>query len=218
LSSGSCPSKRAIVIIAARMPQSKDDSAKTLRAEYAVIEEAARLLREIKGVLPEGRDAALGKLFAAGKEGLPDDELRKEARAAVIRELLEYLQTELKPPPRPRPAEPKKERGDGILISLLKLHFGHNANVRKVEEHGLELGLFYVNILDVVLDAIGVPGWKKVEGTPEPESVAAGGGHDDEPFDRQWCWGTYEEMIEEGTEEEFMAFLTAVREKQRGRP
>lgn len=204
----------------ASMPRSNDDSSKTLRAEYAVIEEAARLLREITGVLPEGRDAALGKLFDAGKEGLPDDELRKVARAAVIRELLEYLHTELKPLPRPRPlpVEPKKERGDEILISLLKLHFGHNATVRKVEEHGLELGLFYVNILDVVLDALGVPGWKKVEETPEPESVAAGGGYDDEPFDRQWCWGTYEEMIVEGTEEEFVAFLTAVREKQRGRP
>jgi hypothetical protein len=203
----------------ARRPRSKDDSAKTLRAEYAVIEEAARLLREITGVLPEGRDAALGKLFASGKEGLPDDELRKEARAAVIRELLEYLQTELKPPPRPRPksAEPKKERGDEILISLLKLHFGHNTTVRKVEQHGLDLNPFYINVLDVVLDALGVPGWEEVKETPEPGSFAMDGEHDDDDdsFDRQWCWGTYEEMVEAGTEEEFVAFLTAVREKQR---
>jgi hypothetical protein len=168
-------------------------------------------------VLPEGRVAALDKLFAAGKEGLPDDELRGEARAAVIRELLEYLKTELKPLPRPqlKPVEPKRERGDEILISLLKLHFDHNATVRKVEDHGLELGPFYVNILDVVLDALGVPSWKEVEEPPDPESFTAGGEYDDERFDRQWCWGTYELMINEGTEEEFAAFLTAVREKQR---
>jgi hypothetical protein len=202
----------------ARMPRSNDDSSKTLRAEYAVIEEAARLLRELTGVMPEARDAALGKLFTAGKEGLPDDELRKEARAAVIRELLEYLQTELKPLPRPRPkpVEPKKERGDEILISLLKLHFDHNTTVRKVEQHGLDLNPFYINVLDVVLDALGVPGWKEIKESTESESFSTDGEYDDDDsFDRQWCWSTYEEMVNEGTEEEFVAFLTVVREKQR---
>jgi hypothetical protein len=74
-----------------------------LKAEYIVIEESARLLDEIKSILPESRDEALFNVLEADGEDLPEGEFRKKARTAVIRELLEYLETELNPPPRQRP-------------------------------------------------------------------------------------------------------------------
>jgi len=74
-----------------------------LKAEYIVIEEAARLLDEIKDILPESRDMALFNILEAGEEELPEVKFRKKARIAIIRELLEYLETELNPPPRQRP-------------------------------------------------------------------------------------------------------------------
>lgn len=194
------------------MPPSREDYVKALRSEYIVAEEAARLLREIADALPESRRMALCELFAADKEGLPDDEFRREARAAVIRELLEYLQTELYPPPRPRPrlVSAKDDMTDQTLIKLLRLHFEHNKKVSEVERRGIELGYFYVNVLDIVLDDLGVSGWEEVKEIDDSDDESA-----PEPFDRQWCWGTYEEMVNEGTEEEFRAFLAAVRQEQR---
>lgn len=199
------------------MPLSKEEYAKALRSEYIVAEEAARLLAEVEGVLPDAVRTALCELFAADKEGIPDEEFTREARAAVIRELLEYLQTELNPPPRPglRSVPAKDDMTEEILIKLLRLHFDHNKKVSEVEKHGLELGLFRVNVLDVVLDALAVPGWKEVEEATDSDADKSGGEDAHEPFDRQWCWGTYEEMINEGTEEEFSGFLEAIRKEQR---
>lgn len=196
---------------------SKEEYTKALRSEYIVAGEAARLLAEIEGVLPDAMRMALCELFAADKEGMPDEEFRKQARAAVMLELLEYLQTELNPPPRPGPrlVPAKDDMTEEILIKLLRLHFDHNKKVSEVEKHGLELGVFYVNVLDVVLDALGVPAWKEVEEGTDPDAGDSGGGDAHEPFDRQWCWGAYEEMVNEGTEEEFRDFLEAVRKEQR---
>jgi hypothetical protein len=110
------------------MPLSKGEYVKALRSEYIVAEEATRLLAEIEGVLPDAMHMALCKLFAADKDGMPDEEFRKKARAAVLRELLEYLQTELNPPPRPGPrlVSAKDDMTEEILIKLLRLHFDHN--------------------------------------------------------------------------------------------
>jgi hypothetical protein len=164
------------------MPQSRADYIKALKAEYIVAEEAARLLDEIISVLPEGRREALYNLSPIKEKELPDKEFRKEARAAVIRELLEYLETELNSPPRPRPhiITAKESINDEILIKLLQLHFDHNKTVTTVEQHGLELGIFYINILSIVFDALGVPKWKEDEETSDSNYRKA-----PEPFDDQ---------------------------------
>jgi len=199
------------------MPLSKEEYVKALKSEYIVAGEAARLLAEIEGVLPDAMRMALCELFATDKEGMPDEEFRKQARVAVMLELLEYLQTELNPPPRPSPRliPAKDDMTEEILIKLLRLHFDHNKKVSEVEKHGLELGVFYVTILDVVLDALGVPGWKEIEEATDSDAYDSGSGDTREPFDRQWCWGTYEEMTNEGTEEEFSGFLEVVRKELR---
>lgn len=72
-----------------------------LKAEYIVIEEAARLVKEMESVLPESRRHALFVLSQNASKDLPEDEFRRAARAAMIRELLEFLETELNPPQRP---------------------------------------------------------------------------------------------------------------------
>lgn len=95
-----------------RMPLLRESYIKALRSEYVVTEEAARLLAEIEGVLPDAMCMALCVLSTSDKDGIPNEEFKKEARAAVIRELLEYLQTELNPlPPHPGPQlVPAKKR------------------------------------------------------------------------------------------------------------
>lgn len=70
-------------------------SEQTLKAEYIVIEEAARLLGKIKRILSESRRRALHNLCNTVNEDMPKKELIKEARSAIMRELLEYFETEL---------------------------------------------------------------------------------------------------------------------------
>lgn len=68
-----------------------------------VIEEAARVLRDIIEVLPERRVYALFSLPGPDEEEPAVEELRSRARAAILGELLEFLDSKLNPEPRPRP-------------------------------------------------------------------------------------------------------------------
>lgn len=68
-----------------------------------VIEEAARVLHDIIEVLPEHRIYALFSLPAPDEEEPAVEELRSRARAAILGELLEFLDSKLNPEPRPRP-------------------------------------------------------------------------------------------------------------------
>jgi hypothetical protein len=73
-----------------------------LRQEYVVIEEAARVLRDIIEALPDRRVNTLFCLSAAAEEPAIED-LRSAARAGILGELLEFLDSKLNPEPRPRP-------------------------------------------------------------------------------------------------------------------
>jgi hypothetical protein len=185
------------------MPRSREAYIQALKEEYIVIEEATRLLDEIKSVLPDIFWMALPL-----EQEMSDKEYRKEARAAVIRELLEYLETELKPPPRSRPhlITTKKNMTDEILIKLLQLQFNHNKKISEVMEHRIDLSSLSINTLDIVLDTLGIATW---------EEDAVSDENNPDPFGRQWCWGTYDEMISEGTEEEFRALLDVIRQEQK---
>jgi hypothetical protein len=76
-----------------------------LRAEYIIIEEAARILQEIGDVLPESRGTALSHLTFNNEIGTTeaDNDFRKDTRIALLKELIEFLDLELNPTPRPRP-------------------------------------------------------------------------------------------------------------------
>lgn len=76
---------------------------RNLRQQYVVIEEAARVLRDIIEVLPEYRVYALFYLPSPDQEEPAVEELRSAARAAILGELLEFLDSKLNPEPRPRP-------------------------------------------------------------------------------------------------------------------
>lgn len=73
-----------------------------LRQEYVVIEEAARVLLDIIEALPWCRVNTLFGLSAAPEEPAVED-LRSMARAGILGELLELLDSKLNPEPRPRP-------------------------------------------------------------------------------------------------------------------
>jgi hypothetical protein len=73
-----------------------------LRQEYVVIEEAARVLLDIIEALPECRVNTLFCLRATAEEPAVED-LRSVARAGILGELLEFLDSKLNPEPGPRP-------------------------------------------------------------------------------------------------------------------
>jgi hypothetical protein len=79
---------------------------RNLRQQYVVIEEAARVLRDIIEVLPERRVYALFSLPGPDEEEPAVEELRSRARAAILGELLEFLDSKLNPEPRPRLVRP----------------------------------------------------------------------------------------------------------------
>lgn len=81
----------------------RQNYARNLRRQYVVIEEAARVLREIIKALPECRFKAHFYLPTQNAEEPPVEDLREAARAGVLGELLEFLDSELNPEPRPRP-------------------------------------------------------------------------------------------------------------------
>lgn len=76
---------------------------RNLRQQYVVIEEAARVLRDIIEALPEFRVYAVFSLPTPDQEEPAVEELRSAARAAILGELLEFLDSKLNPEPRPRP-------------------------------------------------------------------------------------------------------------------
>lgn len=76
---------------------------RNLRRQYVVIEEAARVLRDIIEMLPECRGYALFYLPNPDDDEPAVEELRKAARVGILGELLEFLDSELNPEPRPRP-------------------------------------------------------------------------------------------------------------------
>jgi hypothetical protein len=64
-----------------------------LRAEYIIIEEAARLLQDIRDILPESRSTALSHLTFNDEIETTEaaNDFRKAARAALLKELIEFL-------------------------------------------------------------------------------------------------------------------------------
>lgn len=88
-----------------RKQLSRADYIKELRAEYIIVEEFAWILEYITEMLPTCHRFVKFDLSYSGllDKGLSEDELRKEARATVLRELIDTLDFELNPPPRPRP-------------------------------------------------------------------------------------------------------------------
>jgi len=76
-----------------------------LKIEYLLIDESNQLLADISAALPDGREQALIKTATKinPQDELSEEELRRMVRLAVIQELLEFLNNELHPPPRPRP-------------------------------------------------------------------------------------------------------------------
>jgi hypothetical protein len=88
-----------------RKQLSRAEYIKELRAEYIIAEEFAWILEDITDMLPVNYRYVKFNLSENGvlDKGLPDDEFRKAVRAAVLRELIESLEFELNPPPRPRP-------------------------------------------------------------------------------------------------------------------
>lgn len=89
---------------------------------------------------------------------------------------------------------------DEILIRLLQIEFEHNCRISKHEEV-LNTDNLYIDLLSVVLDAIGVPADNSAKLDPEHPDF----------FCRDWHYFEFEE-IAEGTCEECKAYLKAVRE------
>lgn len=95
-----------------------------LRAEYIIIEEASRILQDIRDVLPESRSTALFNLTLNDEIETTeaDNDFRKAARTALLKELIEFLDLELNPPPRPRPrlVQPN-ERASTLQLTYQRL-------------------------------------------------------------------------------------------------
>ena len=91
-----------------------------LKIEYLLIDESNHLLADISAALPDGREQALIKTATKinSQEELSEKELRHVVRVAVIQELLEFLDNELHPPPRPRPCLVRAESLEGLAQGL----------------------------------------------------------------------------------------------------
>lgn len=84
---------------------------------------------------------------------------------------------------------------DDVLIRLLQAKFEQDKKLDLIEEAGVNLQALRIDLLTIVLDALGVP----------PED-----GPGDE-YDRDWIWQLYVEIVEQGSCEEIQEFLARVR-------
>ena len=91
-----------------------------------------------------------------------------------------------------------------ILIKLLQLHFEHQ---RKIDEFAgkINVSYFEIDLLDVVLDAVGVPADNSIE------QIGRYGYGDwlEHPgtFSRYWHYREFEKRVKQGTETECQAYL-----------
>lgn len=95
-----------------------------------------------------------------------------------------------------------------MLIKLLQIHFEHK---RKIDELKGKLNLAYleVDLLSLVLDAVGVPADNTIE---QIEKYGYGGWlHQPDTFSRYSYYRVFEKQIVRGTYEECRTYLEAVR-------
>jgi hypothetical protein len=88
---------------------------------------------------------------------------------------------------------------DEILTRLLQIEFEHNSKIDKHEE-ALNADYLYIDLLTLILDAIGMP----VDATELPED------HPDFFCRDYWLFG-FDESVKEGTYEECKAFLESTK-------
>jgi hypothetical protein len=93
------------------------------------------------------------------------------------------------------------------LIKLLKLHFEH---ARKLHEFAgkINLNYFELDLLAVVLDAVGIP----ADNTLEQIGKHGYGGWLEQPdtVSRAWYYDEFQAQVKHGTDEEFQAYLEGV--------
>jgi arylsulfatase A-like enzyme len=95
-----------------------------------------------------------------------------------------------------------------ILVKLLQLHFEHNRKI-EVFKGKINLEYFGIDLLSVVLDAVGVPADNTIE---QIEKY----GHVDwliqpDTFSRYGYYRVFEKHVVSGTYEEYRAYLEAVK-------
>lgn len=89
---------------------------------------------------------------------------------------------------------------DAILIRLLQIQAEQDRKTSRFDPD-LDLHYFNVDLLSVILDAVGLP----EEGADAP--VAS----QDEPFCRDSWYSMFGDMVENGTPDECAAYLSRVR-------
>jgi hypothetical protein len=94
-----------------------------------------------------------------------------------------------------------------ILIKLLQIHFEHQ---RKLDEFAgkINLSYFELDLLGLVLDAVGVP----ADNTIEQIGKYGYGGWIEQPntFSRDWYYREFQNRVTQGSYEECQAYLEAV--------
>lgn len=95
-----------------------------------------------------------------------------------------------------------------ILIKLLQIHFEHK---RKIDEFRGKINLAYleVDLLNLVLDAVGIPADNTIEQIEKYGYVGWLGQPD--TFSRYGYYRVFEKQVVHGTAEECQAYLEAVR-------
>lgn len=99
---------------------------------------------------------------------------------------------------------------DSILIRLLQLQFEHDQKIKKFGPK-LDFSYFDIDLLPVVLDAIGLPPDNTVEQEEKygyPDYVD----HED-TFCRDYWYDLFDEIIENGNPDECAAYLSRAREE-----
>lgn len=93
------------------------------------------------------------------------------------------------------------------LIKLLKLHFEHTRKLREFAGK-INLNYFELDLLAVVLDAVGIP----ADNTLEQIGKYGYGGWLDQPdtVSRAWYYDEFQAQVKQGRDEELQAYLEGV--------
>ncbi len=96
---------------------------------------------------------------------------------------------------------------ESILLKLLQMHFEHQQKIREVAGK-INLSYFELDLLAVVLDAVGVPADNTLA---QIEKYGyAGWLEQPDTFSRAWYYDEFERQVKHGTYEESKAYLQDV--------
>ncbi len=105
---------------------------------------------------------------------------------------------------------------DRFLVAVLKAAHNISAFEDRAQDAGIDLAIPHVDLLEAVLDELGVPAHSDDYNQPDettsvPEEQASN------VYCRDWVYDLFDEIVTSGSEEECLKFINAIRDdiKQR---